>query len=227
MPTINSFIRFLHASPGTPAVDIYLDGDLLFSSIVYNELSNYLVVGPEKTHIQVFTAGEDFSPLLDAQLDIPASSTITIAIIDTPPGIGLLPIFFSVELATDANALIRFVHLSPASPAMDLALRQGNTLFSGVEYTQVTGFQTLSPDVYDLQLQTAGGGEVLAADVLKAMERRAYTVYAIGIPKGDPPLDLFYYQDPIPYLNQLNGRTEFRKVTLSEDKPPRINLVYR
>lgn len=226
MPTINSFIRFLNVSPGTPAVDIYGDGELIFNNIVYNELSNYLVVGPEEMHIRVFAAGEDTSPLLDTKLDIPASTTITVAIIGTQPNISLLPIFFEAEIATDDNALMRFVHLSPTAAPLDLAVN-GDTLFSGVKYTQVTDFTALTTGLYDLQLRSSVEDKVLATDELKAVQRKAYTVYAIGVLQGDPLLDIFYYQDQIPYINNFSEKTEFRKDTRFEKKAPRVVLAYK
>lgn len=227
MPTINSFIRFLNVSPRIPAVDIYSDGNLVFSNVAYNELSEYLVVGPEEMHIQVFAAGEDSTPLLDTELNIPASSAITIAIIGTPPDISLLPIFFSVEPANNDEALIRFAHLSPTAPPMDLAEADGTTLFNGVDYTQVTDFETIMPGTYDLQLRLAGEDKLLANEALKVLKRKAYTVYAIGIPEGDPPLEINYYQDQIPFISDQIGKTEFRRNTAFDNKAPHIILVYK
>ncbi len=227
MPTINSFIRFLNASPGSPAVDIYFDGELVFDNIVYNELSNYLVVGPKEIHVQVFPTGEEGSPLLDTQLSIPASSTITAAIIGTMPNIGLMPIFFSAEVTQDSNALIRFVHLSLTAPAMDLAQADGRVLFTDVQYTQLTDFEKLTPGLYELQLQETGGGQVCATDELKAAERKAYTVYATGNWEGEPALDIFYYQDQIPYFDDLTAKTEFRKDTAYVKRVPTIIIRYK
>ena len=77
MPTINSFLRFLHASPGTQAIDIYTDGNLVIKDLAYNETSEYLVVGPGNIHIKVLPAGENTTPLLDTELNI-ANETIVL-----------------------------------------------------------------------------------------------------------------------------------------------------
>lgn len=227
MPTINSFIRFLNVSIGCPAVDIYLDEQLVFTNIAYNELSDYLVVGPEQAHIQLFPVGAETDPLLDTQLDIPSSSTITIAIIGIMPDISLMPIFFAVEPIQNSSALIRFAHLSPTAPAMDLAVTDGQILFTDVQYMQVTDFQTLSPGDYNLQLQDNGKNQIYAVAELQAAERQAYTFYATGDLDGEPVLGLFYYQDQIPFFGDLAKKAEFSRDTTLTNNAPKINIRYR
>lgn len=186
MPTINSFIRFLHAAPGASAVDIYTDGNLVLKNIAYNEISEYLVVGPEIMHIQVFSAGEASTPLIDTELNIPPSETITVAIIGISPDISLLPIFLNVAVRDNDDALIRFTHLSPEAPDVNLSIEGGDTLFSDVGYTQVTEYEVIEPGSYTLQLRIANGDDtVLALGTIEVKPRNAYTVYAIGLAEKD------------------------------------------
>jgi hypothetical protein len=228
MPTINSFIRFLHASPGAPAVDIYTDGDLVLKNVAYNEISEYLVVGPENLHIQIFPAGEDSNPVLDTELNIPPSETITAAIIGTLPDISLLPIFLNVAPRDNDDALIRFTHLSPAAPDVDLSIEGGTTLFINVGYTQVTEYEIIDPGSYTLQLRLADGDDkVLASGNIEVIPRNAYTVYAIGLAEEEPPLEIGFYSDLIPNISNQIKETVFRKDTSSIRKAPKINLVYK
>ncbi|HNX28657.1 MAG TPA: DUF4397 domain-containing protein [Syntrophomonadaceae bacterium] len=228
MPTINSFIRFLHASPGTGAVDIFTDGNLVAKDLAYNQLSEYLVTGPEDMHIQLFFAGEDTDPLLDTKLNIPASEAITAAIIGTLPDISLQSIFLNVAPRDNDDALIRFANLSPAAHDLDLAIECGDTLFSNVGYTQVTEYEVIAPGCYTLQLRTAGGDDtVLAKDSIEIIPRYAYTVYAIGLAEEDLPLEIGFYSDLIPNISSQIKETVFRKGTSFLSQAPRINLVYK
>ncbi|NLB52402.1 MAG: DUF4397 domain-containing protein [Syntrophomonadaceae bacterium] len=228
MPTINSFIRFLHASPGAPAVDIYTNGDLVLKNVAYNEISEYLVVGPENLHIQIFPAGEDSNPVLDTELNIPPSETITAAIIGTLPDISLLPIFLNVAPRDNDDALIRFTHLSPGAPDVDLSIEGGTTLFINVGYTQVTEYEIIDPGSYTLQLRLADGDDkVLASGNIEVIPRNAYTVYAIGLAEEEPPLEIGFYSDLIPNISNQIKETVFRKDTSSIRKAPKINLVYK
>jgi hypothetical protein len=227
VPTINSFLRFLHASPGTQAIDIYTDGNLVIKDLAYNETSEYLVVGPGNIHIKVLPAGENTTPLLDTELNIPPSEAITVPIIGTLPDISLLPILLSVAPRDNDDALFRFTNLSPTAPNTDLGIEGGATLFSNVGYTQVTEFEVIEPGSYMLQLRSSDG-TVLASGTIKVKPRNAYTVYAIGLAEENPPLDIGFYTDQIPFFSQQAiPTTVFRKDNWSVSKVPRITLVYK
>ena len=228
MPTINSFIRFLYASPGTPAIDIYSDGNLVLESLAYNETSEYLVVGPGNMQIQVFPAGEDSTPLLETELNIPPSEMITIPIIGTLPDISLLPILFGVSPRDNDDALIRLTNLSPTAPNIDLAIEGGVTLFNDVGYSQVTEFEIIEPGTYILQLRIGNDDDtVLASGTMKVKPRNAYTVYAIGLVEENPPLEIGFFTDQIPFFSQQINPTVFRKDNWSISRVPRITLVYK
>ncbi|MGS0763796.1 DUF4397 domain-containing protein [Syntrophomonas curvata] len=224
MPTINSFIRFLHVSPGAPAVDVYADENLVFQNVAYNEISEYLVVGPEDIHIEVFPAGEKSNPLIDTNVNIPPSERITIAMIGAPTDLSLLPIFLPGEPITTDDGRIRFAHLSPGAPDMSLAVENGPQ-FDDVAYTQVTDFETIAPGTYNLKLRWAGEDEVLLKETLRVQERTAYTVYAAGLLDGEPPLEISFYQDQIPYIGNAVKETKFRKEVI-RGKAPLIKFVY-
>ena len=221
MPTINSFIRFLHASPGAPAVDIYTNGDLVLNNVAYNEISEYLVVEPENLLIQIFPAGEDSNPALDTELNIPPSETFTAAIIGILPDISLLPIFLNVAPRDNDDALIRFTHLSPGAPDVDLSIEGGTTLFINVGYTQVTEYEIIDPGSYTLQLRLADGDDkVLASGNIEVIPRNAYTVYAIGLAEEEPPLEFGFYSDLIPNISNQIKETVFWKAISPIRKAP-------
>ncbi|MGR6835947.1 DUF4397 domain-containing protein [Syntrophomonas erecta] len=203
IPTINSFIRFLHASPGTPAVDIYSNGELIFSNLDYKEMSDYLVVGPDTYRIQVFPAGEegDSSPVLDTELVVSASVRLTVPIIGTLPDISLLPLLERFEGLTPNDSIVRFAHLSPNTPQVDVTLPDGTKWFSDVAYTQVTDYRLIISGVYDLQIRPACEEErILTADTFTFGKGNSYTVYAVGLLEEEPALEMIYYEDQIPFL---------------------------
>lgn len=227
MPTINSFIRFLHASPGAPAVDIYTDGNLVAENVAYNEISEYLVVGPESMLIQVFVAGDDTTPLINTEVDIPASSAITIAIIGIVPDISLLPIFFDAGPTTSKAALIRFANLSPTSIPINVTIEDGATLFSGVGYPQVTDFEPIAPGTYTIELREPNENQIITSESLTLESLRAYTIYAIGLAEGEPPVEIGFYQDQIPFIGENSVvKTEFSKPA-GPNTGPVIRLIYK
>jgi hypothetical protein len=85
-------------------------------------------------------------------------------------------------------AELRFVHLSPDAPAVDITLTDASILFGNVAFTE---FASIAPaaGTYDLQVRTAGSSSVvLSFDDVALAAGTNYTVYAIGL-LGDGSLD--------------------------------------
>jgi hypothetical protein len=225
VPTINSFIRFLYASSGAPAVDIYTDGNLVLQNLAYNEISEYLPVGSGDMSIQVFTAGEDSNPLIDTKLELPPDERITVAVTGILPDVSLLPLLLNLQPTESEDGLIRLVHLSPTASHLNLSIEDGPDLFNDAEYTQATDFKTIVPGAYNLQLRSAGEDGILLTEPLEVMKRKAYTVYALGLPEAEPPLKISYYQDQIPFIADKIKETEFRKKTVAGNNL-QINFIY-
>ncbi|KUG04857.1 hypothetical protein ASZ90_017737 [hydrocarbon metagenome] len=228
LPTINSFIRFLHASPGAPEVDIYTDGNLMVQNLDYNTVSEYLPVGPEIMRIQVFPAGENSNPVLDTEYSIPPSERITLAIIGTLPDLTLLPILMGIGTTDNDDSFVRFANLSPDDARFDLSIADGAGLFNDIGYTELTDYVRIAPDTYTFQIRMAGSDEVLATSKpILFNPRFAYTIYAIGYLKDEPLLEIGFYDDQVPFIgNKVERKTEFRKMSSSTDKPPRITFIY-
>lgn len=213
MPTINSFIRFLHASPGAPDVDIYVDGNMVVKDLDYTEVSKYLPVGPEDMHIQVFPAGDTTSPVIDTEVNIPPSERITISIIGTLPNINLLPILLSVEPVDTPTVLLRVVHLSPNTPQVDVTVTDG-VMFNNLEYKQVSEFVTIPPGSYNIQVRLSGEDEIVLTSEIELLEGKAYTVNILGLLEENPPLEIIYYKDQIPFIgsNTVDNRILNEKI---------------
>lgn len=47
-----SYMRFIHLSPNSPSVDIYVDGRIKVSDMIYKEVTNYIALTPGKHSIQ-------------------------------------------------------------------------------------------------------------------------------------------------------------------------------
>lgn len=201
LPTINSFIRFFHASPGSPAVDIYTDGNLVFKNVPYKKVSKYLPVGPGEMHIQIFPAGDNTTPLVDTNINIPPSERITIAIIGTFPNISLLPVMLSVAPTNTPQTLVRFAHLSPNTPKLDLIITD-DIRITDIEYTQVSDFITINPGTYTLRLRLSGEEEILLTVTDNEFkEGQGYTINALGLLNENPPIEIVSYKDQIPFFD--------------------------
>lgn len=187
----DSYVRILHASPDAPPVDIYANGDLIAENLTYSQLTDYVAVKPKEYSIQVYPAGQKTNPVINTKLNVPSKSSFTIAAIDRLSNISLLPIMeVYMPMVDRRSSYVRFAHLSPNAPAVDVALPNGTNLFSDVSYKQSTDYISVDPGNYTLQVKPAGNNQiVLTVPNVKLAPGTIYTVYAIGFVGETPPLD--------------------------------------
>ena len=83
------------------------------------------------------------------------------------------------------KAHVRFIHLSPDAPAVDVAVTGGGVVFGNQSFEDFTAFTPLDANTYNLEVRLAGTSTVvlpLPGIVLTA--GKIYTVYAKGFVGG-------------------------------------------
>ncbi|MHC6179484.1 DUF4397 domain-containing protein [Clostridium sp. JNZ X4-2] len=203
MPEINpvSYIRFLNASPNSPAVDVYLNERLLFRNLAYKSFSDYVDIPHGTYNIRVFPTGSTENPIIDKNLFIPAEKIFTIAAVDNYPNINLLPIEDIRRPKIPNRALIRFVNLTSDSSSLDLGLSNGNILFPNVSYKEVTQYIPMTPGVYTLEISTSDShNRVLHIPNVQLAPNRFYSIYSVGNLSGPPEIQVLIPLDGNSYL---------------------------
>lgn len=184
-----AFVRFFHASPNTPPVDIYIDDRKAVSNLVYASIAGYAALPSTFQKITVFPLGETREPLLTFTINPSKNSYRTIVIAGLSPNIQHRTYKDSDEFIPGNESHFRFVHMSPATPSLDVVTETGQTLFSSVTFGRVADYISLTPNIYRLRLRIAGTpNEVLGLPEITFRGSRAYTIYAIGLLGGTPPL---------------------------------------
>ena len=196
---MNSFIRIFHASPDAPPVDIYANGNLIASNIMYKDLTHYIAVPPGNYNIRVYPAGQVQTPVINTNLAIPPQSTFTVAAVGKLSDISLLPIpepYMPME--TSGKSYVRFVHLSPNAPSVDITLPNGDTVFANTSFKGITDYISLNPGKYTLQVRPSGSSTVVLSLPGVSFEPNSiYTIYAVGLVGGMPPLEALVFMDGV------------------------------
>ncbi|RKD35248.1 DUF4397 domain-containing protein [Lacrimispora algidixylanolytica] len=189
-----SFIRILHASPDAPAVDVYANGNIIAEGLTYKQLTNYLPIIPGNYQIQVYPTGTNTDPVIDTTVMIPQNSAFTIAAVGRLSDISLLPIpeayMPHMLIGMSDNSYVRFVHLSPNAPAVDITLPNGTKLFENVSYQQFSDYIAVNSGNYTLQVRPTGSDQVvLTIPNVNLMPGVIYSIYAVGLVGDQPPLE--------------------------------------
>lgn len=196
-----SYVRILHASPNAPAVDVYVNNRPVFRNLSYKNFSDYVSLPPGLYNIKVFPAGTKTKAVVDTNLFIPGQKIFTVAAIGNAPNISLLPIEDVRRPKIPNKALVRFAHLSPNAPNVDITLPNGTVLFSNVGYKDVTQYIPVDPGVYTLEAREAGTNKkVLIVPNIRLSPNRFYTVYAVGDVSKAPGLQVLIPLDGNSYL---------------------------
>ncbi|MCW2277633.1 DUF4397 domain-containing protein [Heliophilum fasciatum] len=196
-----AYLRFLHASPNAPAVDVFLNERLVARNFTYADFTHYLPALPGRYRVRLFPAGRRRDPLIDRVLTLAPQSIATAAVIGMPQALSLqiqpepkLPFL-------PGRLYLRFAHLSPNAPAVDLTLADGTVLFRNVTYPATTDYRVLLPGTYTLQLRLAGTDQVvLRVPNARLRPGRFYTVDAVGLVGERPPLQVLIPLDGNTYL---------------------------
>lgn len=201
VPAVSSYFRVFHASPNSPVVDVYLDNDLVVRRLSYENFSPYLKVMPGKHNVKIYPTGKKDNPVIDTSVDIPDRTIITAAVIGLLPQISLLPIVEPILRKIPGKAYIRFSHLSPNAPNVDVTLPIGRKLFTNVGYKQTTDYISVNPGIYTLNVNLTSNGErVLHVPNMRFLPNRIYTIYAVGLVGKTPPLRVVIPLDGNTYL---------------------------
>ncbi len=188
---MNTYIRVLHASPGAPAVDVYVNNNPVIQGLKYKEFSNYLSVMPGAYNIKVYPAGQQMNPVINTTVTAGPMAAYTIAAAGVLPNISLMPIMDPYVPPQNPNmSYVRFAHLSPNAPAVDITLPDGTKLFSNVKYTEYANYIEVDPGIYTLQVRPAGSEDVvLTVPNVQLMPGVYQTIYAVGLVGETPPLE--------------------------------------
>ncbi len=190
------YVRIIHTVPDAPNVDIYANDQLIVNNLAYGVYTDYLPV-PEGTYrISLYVAGTKDSAVISNMLTVNRNAIITVAAVGTLSDIELLAIPDANETRMPGKALIRFLHLSPNAPAVDITLPDGTVIFSNVSFKHITPYMDVTPMSYTLQVRVAGTSNVvLTVPNVNLVANKYYTIYAIGLVGEKPELEALLLLD--------------------------------
>ncbi|MFN0188815.1 MAG: DUF4397 domain-containing protein [Bacteroidia bacterium] len=184
-PAASGKLMIVHASPDAPGVDLLLDGTKLNSSdVMYTDNTAYVSAAAGTRVLKVNVAGTS-TTALQASLPIVSNKNYSVFAIDSVSNLSGL--FVEDNLATPASgkAHVRFIHLSPDAPAVDVAVTGGAVVFGNKIFKDFTAFTPLDANTYNLEVRLAGTSTVvLPLPGIMLTAGKIYTVYAKGFVGG-------------------------------------------
>lgn len=177
-----SYVRVLNASPDAPAVDIYINGGLIFKNIKFKDFTEYVQLSMGQYKMEVYPVGQMDKPVLAQNIQVPEKQVITIAAAGNFEDLQLIPY---IEGDADGLAMnqsrVRLIHLSPDAPEVDVLIN-GQIVFNNIGFMDATDYIKVVSGTYNIVVNLAGTNDTILTFSLQLNSQKVYTVYVVGNP---------------------------------------------
>jgi hypothetical protein len=187
--TDEAMVMVVHASPDAGAVDLLVDDEVAGANLSYPDNTDYLTVEAGDRDLKVNAAGTQ-TTVLNTTFDFDDDDFYTVFALgtiaeDDDADLGLLVVTDDLSAPATGNAKVRFAHLSPDAPDVDIVNvtdpANESVLFDAQSYRDVTAFASVPAGTYNLEVRTdAGGTAVLPLNGIVLEAGKIYTVFANG-----------------------------------------------
>lgn len=174
-------VMVVHASPDAPGVDLLVNNTKVNTSpLTYPNNTGYLAVPAGTQNIKVNAAGTS-TTVIDANVELDPDASYSVFAIDNLANIEALVLEDDLTEPAANTAHVRFAHLSPDAPAVDVAVQGGPVLFSNRSFKSATAFTPVAAGTYTLEVRPAGSMDVVLTvpDVVLS-NGSIYTIFAKG-----------------------------------------------
>jgi hypothetical protein len=180
-----SRILFVHASPDAPAVDINLGWQPMARDLEFPNNTAYRYTWSGTRTVKVNVANTR-TTVISARATLDPRTYYSVFAVNNVANIEPLVLVDDLTRPARGNAHVRFIHLSPDAPAVDVALANGGpVLFGNKQFKDFTAFTPLPAGTYDLEVRLAGTTTVvLPLPGITLKDRTIYTVFARGFVGG-------------------------------------------
>lgn len=173
----NAMVRFVHASPNAPAVDIVVaGGPTLFDDVMYTE-SEYLSVAPGTYDLEARLSSNNALALSIPGVTLERGVVYTVAAVGLAGGDPALQAALAVDAR--ATARVRAIHASPDAPNVDVLVNDG-LAFENVGFTEATQYAEVPWGTYNVKVVATGGSDPVIEADLTLEPGATYSVAAVN-----------------------------------------------
>ncbi|HSW56278.1 MAG TPA: DUF4397 domain-containing protein [Ignavibacteriaceae bacterium] len=180
----NSSTMVIHTSPDAPGADILVDNAIAATNLTYLQNTPYVTLPSGTRNIKVNVTGTS-TTVIQADLDFVKDKAYSIFAVNSVANIEPLVLEDNLAAPASGKVHVRFIHLSPDAPAVDITLADGTVVFGNVSFKGNTPFTPLDGGSYNLQVRLAGTSTVvLDLGSVTLPTGKILTVYARGFVAG-------------------------------------------
>jgi hypothetical protein len=178
-------VKVIHASPDAPGVDILVDDTVVNTApLTFPNSTGYLQPIAGTRNIKVNGAGSS-SSVINANVTFMSDAFYSVFAVNDFNNIEPLVLEDDLTPPVAGKAHVRFIHLSPDAPPVDITLTDGTIVFGNRSFKESTPFTPLDEGTYNLEVRLAGTSTVvLPLNGIMLEAGKIYTVFARGFVNG-------------------------------------------
>lgn len=180
-----SKVLVTHASPDAPGVDVLVDNVIAVTNLIFpNSIPSYATLNSGTRNIKINVTGTS-TTALEANLNLTADKNYSVFAVNSVTAIEAVVLEDDLTAPASGKAHVRFIHLSPDAPAVDITLTDGTVVFGDYTFKEASAFTPLNAATYNLQVRLAGTSTVvLELPNIALTAGKIYTVFAKGFVAG-------------------------------------------
>ncbi len=192
-PSPQARVLVVHASPDAPGVDLLVDNQKVNQQpLTFPNNTGYLSVNAGTRNVKVNAAGTT-TTVINADLPLEANRNYSVFAIDSVSKITALVTNDDLTPPAAGKAHVRFIHLSPNAPAVDVSLvgqPAGEGLFTNRTFNRTItaaqqAFTPVDSGTVNLEVRVAGTTTVaLSLPNITLDAGKIYTIFAKGFLNG-------------------------------------------
>jgi len=168
--------RVVNASPGSPDLDIIVDGTVMAKGVAFGKASEYSPVSPGDHQMQFVPTGEGAdSALIDKKFSFDSGEAHILAAINELKDIDVEDYSVDLDAVDEGQSRIRGINAVPDADGIAVAITGGDTLFDGLDFKDASDYKNQEPGTYDLDVKK--GDEDTPIATAKAVQLNQGTVY--------------------------------------------------
>lgn len=223
-------IRFIHASPDLPAVDIYLDNELVMSNLGFTRSTERQILAAKSYTLNLFLTGEtsaDSEPLLTSIFNAVADQPTSLVVAGTMESPLAIRVSDNLDMIRPGEARISFLNPLEQYPNVNIAFTGGTVpdIPDFLGFGQVSPPAELPADSYTISwtdvTQTETGEIVELAENIELEAGRSY-LYVLTALEDSQPL---VFSEPITIDESLLDVPVDVTVTPAPSRPTRLRFV--
>jgi len=193
-------VRVIHASPDSPAVDIYVNGSKVVENLAYQAGTDFVALpSGNDREIQIVAAGGSVDDaLFDTSVDFGPGKAYDVIAVDMADNLDAMVENVDLSVLPEGQARLRLFHTAPDVDDVSLVVTDGPTLVDGIGFKDVSDYQTVDAGTYDIQLKH-GDDVLIRVQDFTVEAGQVYDVLAIGR-SDDQTLQLIAFTAPAELL---------------------------